>query len=87
VNPTLLETRLLPDVETMTLTGIVFLEDRPAESVALLRDAGGYTYRLRLRDPVRFGLVTRITRTEIFFALDKYGRQYEFKLSLQRNPR
>ena len=87
VNPTLLETRQLPDVESMTLTGIVFLEDRPAESVALLRDASGYTYRLRLREPVRFGLVTRITRTEIFFALDKYGRQYEFKLSLQRNPR
>jgi hypothetical protein len=87
IDRTRLELRELPDSEVLTLTGIVFLEDRPAESVALLRDAAGFTYRLRKGDQVKFGLVTLITKSEIHFALDKYGRQYEFKLSLQRNPR
>jgi hypothetical protein len=87
IDRTRLELRELPDAEALSLTGIVFLEDRPTESVALLRDAAGFTYRLRQGDRVKFGLVTRVTKTEIHFALDKYGRQYEFKLSLQRNPR
>ncbi len=87
IDRTRLELRDLPDSEALILTGIVFLEDRPAESVALLRDAAGFTYRLRKGDRVKFGVVTLITKSEIHFALDKYGRQYEFKLSLQRNPR
>jgi hypothetical protein len=87
VDRTRLELRDLPDSEGLTLTGIVFLEDRPSESVALLRDAAGFTYRFHKGDRVKFGVVTQITKSEIYFALDKYGRQYEFKLSLKRNQR
>ncbi len=74
--------RDLPDVETMTLTGTVIRTDDPAASIALLRDANGLTYRLKNGDRVKYGFVTAIRQNEIVFKLDRFGRVYEFKLSL-----
>jgi len=75
-------TRDLPDVETMTLSGIVFRNDNPAESIALLRDPNGLTYRLKRGDRVKYGFVTEIRQNEIVFQLDRFGRVYQFILSL-----
>jgi hypothetical protein len=74
--------RDLPDVETMTLTGTVIRTDDPAASIALLRDANGLTYRLKKGDRVKYGFVSEIRQNEIVFQLDRFGRVYEFKLTL-----
>ena len=72
--------RPLPNAEALTLTGVVYLESDPDQSTALFRDAQGLTYRLQVGDRVQFGYLTRITRTEVVFTLDKYGRRIEVRL-------
>lgn len=79
-------TRDLPDVETLILTGIVYRSDNESESIALLRDANGLTYRLKKGDRVKFGFVAGISQNEIVCRLDRFGRVYEFKLSLDIPP-
>lgn len=79
--------RELPDVETLSLTGLVHRPDNPGDSIALLRDTTGMTYRLKRGSRVRFGYVTEITETEIVCLLDRYGRRYEHRLSLPPDDR
>jgi len=76
--------RLLPDAETLTLTGLVYRED-PAERVVMLRDANGLNYRLKQGDRVKYGFVKEITPDEVVFELDKYGRRYEHRIT-RRGP-
>jgi hypothetical protein len=82
VDMTDVQSRALPDVEALSLTGLVHRPDDPGESIALLRDVNGMTYRLKPGSRVKFGYVTQITETEVVCLLDRYGRRYEHKLSL-----
>ncbi len=75
-------TRPLPNAEQLTLSGIVYDENRPNECIALLRDGQGKTYRLKKGDRVLFGFVSEITPKEIVFRLDIYGRRKEVRLTL-----
>jgi hypothetical protein len=87
IDQTIVLERELPDAETLTLTGIVYREDAPATSVATLRDGNGLNYRLKQGDRVKYGFVRRITRYEIVFELDKYGRRYEHSITLRPTVR
>jgi len=80
-----IQTRPLPNAEQLTLTGIIFNENQPDESVALLRDAQGSNYRMKRGDRVLYGFVSRVTANEIVFSLDIYGRRKEVRLTLD-NP-
>lgn len=68
-------TRPLPDAELLTVTAISYLENRPDDSVAILRDGQGRNYLLKKGDRVRFGYVSSIGPKEVVFSLDKYGRR------------
>ena len=78
-------TRPLPNAEQLTLTGIIYDENKPDESVALLRDNQGANFRLKKGDRVLYGFVSRITAKEVMFSLDIYGRRKEVRLTLE-NP-
>ena len=77
-------TRPLPDAEQLQLTGISWLENRPDDCVALLRDGNGMNYRLKKGDRVKFGYVSEIGPKEISFVLDIYGRRKV--VTLRYNP-
>lgn len=77
-------TRPLPDAEQMQLTGVSWLENRPDDSVALLRDGAGRNYQLKKGDRVKFGYVSQIGPREIVFILDIYGRHKV--VTLKYNP-
>ncbi|MFC1628802.1 hypothetical protein ACFL3H_06780 [Gemmatimonadota bacterium] len=77
-------TRPLPDAEQLQLTGISWLENRPDDCVALLRDVNGMNFRLKRGDRVKFGYVSEIGPKEISFVLDIYGRHKV--VTLRYNP-
>jgi hypothetical protein len=84
VDRTVTETRPLPDAQTLVLTGIVYIESNPSQSTALFRDAQGFTYRLTRGDRVQYGFLTEITRTEVLFTLDRFGRKMEVRLTIKQ---
>jgi len=78
--------RPLPNSEELNLTGIIFNEENPEETIALLRSGQGSTFRLKKDDRVLYGFVSQITVKEIVFSLDIYGRRKEVRLALPPNP-
>ncbi len=77
-------TRPLPNAEQLQLTGLSWLENRPDDCVALLRDVDGRNYRLKKGDRVKFGYVSEIGQNTISFVLDIYGRHKI--VTLRYNP-
>jgi len=77
-------TRPLPDAEQLTLNGVTWRENRPDDSIALLRDGDGRNYRLKKGDRVKYGFVSHIGEGEIIFVLDIYGRHKVVTLKI--NP-
>ncbi|GEM_PF-1587366 len=76
------QTRPLPDAERLTLEGISFVEGRPEQCVALVRDTRGLHYHLKQGDRVRYGYVSEVGPDEVVFQLDIYGRKKEVRLKL-----
>ncbi len=70
----MLSGELRPILTDLQLTGVVYDEERPANSVALLVDIStGESYRRRINEVLGRMKVTRIGREDIAFSIDEFG--------------
>lgn len=69
----------LPNLENLRLVGV--LRD-DVESLALLENLEGYSYILRVGDPVQNGTLMAIQPTRALFRIDDYGWQHVVALQL-----
>lgn len=70
----MLSGELRPILTDLQLTGVVYDEERPANSVALLVDIStGESYRRRVNEVLGRMKVTKIGRENISFSIDEFG--------------
>lgn len=70
----MLSGELRPILTDLQLTGVVYDEERPANSVALLVDIStGESYRRRVNEVLGRMKVTKIGREDISFSIDEFG--------------
>ncbi|MDQ8165457.1 MAG: hypothetical protein P3A28_06855 [Gemmatimonadota bacterium] len=70
----MLSGELRPILTDLQLTGVVYDEERPANSVALLVDIStGESYRRRINEVLGRMKVTKIGREDITFSIDEFG--------------